>query len=361
MHIRADRDDLADAFSRASRAVGTRAALPILSGVLCRVAGSMLEVTGTDLDTTIRTSCEVEVMEDGAFVVPAKLVTEAIRKMPSGVVSLRSDGHELEITGRGPRFSIRELPVDEFPEVPLPDLTGAVEVNGAVLADAIKQVTVAASLDSARPVLTGVQLEDSDRGLRMVATDSYRLAMRTIEGVHVPKAALIPARALKEVPPAIGSAKVQIAIGDREASFASERGSVTVRLIEGTFPDYRRLLPEEYPNSLVVEKSTLIEALGRASLVAEDHIPVRLDLGDGGMEVTVTRQDVGGEIEQVVGVYSGEDESVLIAFNPRYLGDGVAVIQSDRIEIQVRDGQKPSVIRGVDTDDFLYLLMPIRI
>ncbi len=361
MHIRADRDDLADAFSRASRAVGTRAALPILSGVLCRVTGTNLEVTGTDLDTTIRTSCVVEVLEEGATVVPAKLVTEAIRKMPVGVVSLRSDGQELEITGRGPRFAIRELPVDEYPDVPSPNLAGAVEVDGAALAEAIKQVTVAASLDSARPVLTGVQFEDSESGLRMVATDSYRLAVRTLVGVHVPKGALIPARSLKEIPPAIGSSAVQVAIGDREASFVSDRGSVTVRLIEGAFPDYRRLLPDHYPNRLVVEKATLLEALGRASLVAEDHIPVRLQLGDGGMEVTVTRQDVGGEVEQVLGSYTGEDESVLIAFNPRYLGDGVNVIQSDTVEIPVRDSQKPSVIRGVDTDDFLYLLMPIRI
>ena len=361
MHIRADRDDLTDAFSRASRAVGPRAALPILSGVRCEVRGSRLEVTGTDLDTTIRTTCEVEAMEEGAVVVPAKLVTEAIRKMPTGVVSLRSDGQELEITGRGPRFAIRELPVDEFPDVPEPDLEHAVEIDGAALADAIKQVTVAASVDSARPVLTGVQIEDSDEGVRMVATDSYRLAVRTIEGVHVDKGALIPARALKEIPPAIGSSVVKMAIGDREASFASDRGSMTVRLIEGAFPDYRRLLPDAYPNRLVLEKATFMEALGRAALVAEDHIPVRLQLADGGVEVTVTRQDVGGEVEQVEGAYQGEEDSVLIAFNPRYLGDGVAVMQSDEIEIQVRDGQKPSVIRGVETDDFLYLLMPIRI
>src|SRR5690606_1929603 len=125
VHIRADRDDLADAFGRASRAVGSRAALPILSGVSCRGSGSTLSITGPDLDITVRTSCEVETLEDGATVVPAKLVTEAIRKMPAGQVTLRSDGQELSIEGRGPKFAIRELPVDEFPEVPEPDLTGA--------------------------------------------------------------------------------------------------------------------------------------------------------------------------------------------------------------------------------------------
>ncbi|MEX1280917.1 MAG: DNA polymerase III subunit beta [Acidimicrobiia bacterium] len=361
MHIRADRDDLADAFGRASRAVGTRAALPILSGVFCRVSGSSLAITGTDLDITVRTSCEVESLEEGAFVVPAKLVTEAIRKMPAGQVTLRSDGQELVIEGRGPRFAIRELPVDEFPDVPEPDLTGGVDVPGDLFADAIKQVVTAASVDSARPVLTGVQVEDDEAGLRLVATDSYRLAVRTLAGVSLGGSGLIPARALREVPAAIGADTVTVAIGDREAAFGSSRGTVTVRLIEGSFPDYRRLLPESYPNRVVVDRSDLLEALGRAGLVAEDHIPVRLKLSDGGVDVEVTRQDVGGEVEHIDGVYSGDDGEVLIAFNPRYLGDGIGAIGSDEIEIQVRDGQKPSIIRGSGDDAFLYLLMPIRI
>ncbi len=361
MHIRADRDDLADAFGRANRAVGTRAALPILSGVLCRVAGSSLSITGTDLDITVRTAVEVEVLEEGSFVVPAKLVTEAIRKMPAGQVTLRSDGQELVIEGRGPRFAIREMPVDEFPEVPEPDLTGAVAIDGHVFAEAVKQVVTAASVDSARPVLTGVQVEHDESGVRLVATDSYRLAVRTLAGVTLDGSGLIPARALREVPAAIGSDSVTVAIGDREAAFGSPKGTVTVRLIEGAFPDYRRLLPDTYPNRVTLEKSVLLEALGRASLVAEDHIPVRLKLAEGGVEVTVTRQDVGGEVEHIDGGYEGEDAEVTIAFNPRYLGDGIGAIGADEVEIHVRDGQKPSVIRGRGDEDFLYLLMPIRI
>jgi DNA polymerase III subunit beta len=361
VHIRADRDDFADAFGRASRAVGTRTALPILSGVLCRVTGSSLSITGTDLDITVRTACEVEVLEEGAFVVPAKLVTEAIRKMPAGQLTLRSDGQELHIEGRGPKFSIREMGVDEFPDVPEADLSDGVEVAGGLFADAVKQVVTAASVDSARPVLTGVQVEHDDDGLRLVATDSYRLAVRTLRGVRLEGSGLIPARALREVPTAIGADRVTVAIGDREAAFSSSRGTVTVRLIEGSFPDYRRLIPDGYPNKVVVEKGLLLEALGRAGLVAEDHIPVRLKLSDGGIEVTVTRQDVGGEVEHIDGTYTGEDDEVLIAFHPRYLGDGVGAINSDMVEIHVRDGQKPSVIRGSEDEDFLYLLMPIRI
>jgi DNA polymerase-3 subunit beta len=111
---------------------------------------------------------------------------------------------------------------------------------------------------------------------------------------------------------------------------------------------------------MVVEKEGLLEALGRVALVAEDHIPVRLQIGEGGVEIAVTRQDVGGETEYLVGQFSGS-EPVLIAFNPKYLADGVAVVSGDKIRIQVIDGLKPSVIDGDDSDGFLYLLMPVRI
>ena len=175
VRIRADRDDLADVFSRANRAVGVRSALPVLQGVLCEVSGKSLNVTGTDLEVTVRTNCEVEVMEEGRFVVPGRLATEAIRKMPSGSVTIASGEGEIEIEGRGPRFALRELAVDDFPELADPDFSGATSVDGDHLASAIAQATVAASSDAARPILTGVLIENSDEGVRLVATDSYQI------------------------------------------------------------------------------------------------------------------------------------------------------------------------------------------
>jgi len=134
-----------------------------------------------------------------------------------------------------------------------------------------------------------------------------------------------------------------------------------LRMIEGSFPKYESLLPQSYPNHVIVETEGLLEALGRVALVAEDHIPVRLTLQEGGVEIAVSRQDVGGEAEHLPGSYSGQEESVLIAFNPRYRADGVGVVGSDNVRIQVIDGLKPSVIDGVDSDGFLYLLMPVRL
>jgi DNA polymerase-3 subunit beta len=360
VRIRAERDDLADVLARANRAVGTRTALPVLQGLLCEVSGTTLRVTGTDLDITVRTSAEVEVMEEGRAVIPGRLLSEAVRKMPAGSVTVGTTENDIEIQGNGPRFTLRPLSLDDFPlheEV----VADGVEVDGEELAEAINQVTIAASGDGARPILTGVLFEGSDTGLRMVATDSYRLARRDLVGVGLQGMALVPARGLRELPRTIGSTKVTAQLLDREAIFTSDKGLLRLRLIDGSFPKYQSLLPDTYPNQVVVEKETLLDALGRVSLVAEDHIPVRLKLMEGGIEVTVTRQDVGAEAEHLDGAYSGTDDEVSIAFNPRYLQDGVSAIPGDSVRIRVIDAFKPSVIDQGSDDAFLYLLMPVRV
>jgi len=360
VRIRAQRDDLADVLARANRAVGTRTALPVLQGLLCEVSGTTLRVTGTDLDVTVRTAAEVEVMEEGRAVIPGRLLSEAVRKMPSGAVIIGVSDTDIEIQGNGPRFTLRPLTVDDFPV--LEDVVSdGVEVDGEELAEAIGQVTIAASGDGARPILTGVLFESSDSGLRMVATDSYRLAKRELRGVGLEGTGLVPARGLRELPRAIGAAKVTAQLRDREAVFTSDKGMLRLRLIDGNFPKYQSLLPESYPSQVILGKETLLEALGRVTLVAEDHIPVRLKLMEGGVEVAVTRQDVGGETEHLSGVYNGPEEEVSIAFNPRYLQDGVTAIHGDSIRIRVIDAFKPSVIDSGGDDDFLYLLMPVRV
>ncbi|HEY7704659.1 MAG TPA: DNA polymerase III subunit beta [Acidimicrobiia bacterium] len=359
MRIRADRDDLADAFTRASRAVAQRTALPVLQGVLCEAQGSRLTVTGTDLEMTVRTSVDVEVLQEGKVVIPGRLLTEAVRKLPVGPVTIGAEDGEVEIVGKGPRFTLRPLALEDFPT--LDDApAGGVEVDGDELAQAIGQVAVAASGDSARPILTGVLFEPTDGGVRLVATDSYRLAVRDLAGVGVESQGLVPARGLRELPRAIGAAKVTVGILDREAVFSSDRGTLRIRLIEGKFPPYRSLLPENYPGQVIIGKDEVLDALGRVSLVAEDHIPVRMKLTDGGVEVNVTRQDVGGEAEHLDGQFTGPEE-VLIAFNPRYLADGVAAVPGDKVRVRVIDGLKPAVIDGEGDEGFLYLLMPVRV
>lgn len=360
MRIRAERDDLGDVFARANRAVGPRAALPVLQGLLCEVSGGTLQVTGTDLEMTVRTQLGVEVLQEGRAVIPGKLLEQAVRRMPKGLVTIGAEDGEVEILGKGPRFGLRLLSADDFPSIDTTPAAGT-EVDGDRLAQAVSQVAVAASSDGARPIITGVLFESTEAGVRLVATDSYRLAVCDLEGLGIEGSGLIPARGLKELPRTIGSSKVRVDLSGREGVFGSDRGTLRLRMIEGAFPKYRTLLPESYPNQVVVSKESLLEALGRVALVAEDHIPVRLRISEGGVEIAVSRQDVGGETEHLSGEYKGEADEVTIAFNPRYLADGVTAVNSEHVRIQVIDSLKPSVIDSLDDPAFLYLLMPVRI
>ncbi len=360
MRIRAERDDLADVLTRAGRAVGTRSALPILQGLLCEVSGGTLRVIGTDTEITIETSLEVEVLEEGRTVVPAKLVAEAVRKLPAGAVSISVSEGEVEITGNGPRFNLREFDANDFPDVGRRgELTGSVEMDGEALLAALSQVGIAASNDDGRPTLTGVLFETESDHLRLVATDSYRLAVRDVPAVAGVDTTLIPYRALKEIGRTIGADKVAMAIAEREGTFESKRGRMTARVIESSFPNYRQLLPDEYPNRLTIRRDALLEAVGRASLVAEDHIPVRLSLGSGGVELSVSRQDVGGETEYIEAAYEGED--MVIAFNTRYLTDGVTVMKSENLILETINPLKPGLLTAADDPAFRYLLMPVRL
>lgn len=359
MRIRAERDDLADVLTRAGRAVGTRSALPILQGVLCEVIGSRLTVTGTDTEITIQTALDVEVLEEGRTVVPAKLVADAVRKLPPGAVAFSAREGEVEITGNGPRFNLREFDANDFPDVAQRYSESGVELDGDALISALNQVGVAASSDDGRPTLTGVLFETESDHLRLVATDSYRLAVRDLPGVAGVDTTLIPYRALKEIGRTIGADKVTMAIAEREGMFSSSRGRMTARVIESSFPNYRQLLPSEYPNRLTIKRDALLEAVGRAALVAEDHIPVRLNLGSGGVELSVSRQDVGGETEYIEAGYDGED--MVIAFNTRYLTDGVAAMKSETLVLETINPLKPGLLTAEDDEGFRYLLMPVRL
>ncbi|RLE14305.1 MAG: DNA polymerase III subunit beta [Actinobacteria bacterium] len=359
MRIRAERDDLADVLARAGRAVGTRSPLPILQGVLCEVAGGKLTVTGTDNEVTVRTYLEVEVTEEGRTVIPAKLAAEAVRKLPPGAVTLASNDGEVEITGGGPRFQLREMTVDDYPKITDKQVENGIQVDAGQLIKALGQVGVAASVDDARPTLTGVLFEGEGDSLRLVATDSYRLGVRDVEGVRIEGSKLVPYRALRELGRAIGAGPMTVSLGEREAAFVTDRGRLTVRIIDSTFPNYRQLLPEGHTNRLTVDKAAMLEAVGRAALVAEDHIPVRLAMHSGGVELSVIRQEVGEATELLEGEYVGED--MTIAFNTRYLTDGVNAVDDEKVVIETSDPLKPGLLLGSEKRDFQYLLMPVRL
>jgi DNA polymerase-3 subunit beta len=369
--LRCERDVLVDALSSAGRAVAGRSGAPVLSGIRLEVTGDDLKVTGTDLDLTIEVGVTASGSTDGVVVAPGRLVTDIVRALEPGAVVLDtstpdSSDEDLRIASGRSHFSVHTHPAGEFPRLPAPS-GSTVTLPAAGLAEALRQVTRAASGEDSRPILTGVLMAAEADGLRLVATDSYRLAVRDLAGVGIlgeGQKVLVPSRALNELQRLLGSAtEVSLRLGAQDATFTTGSVTLTTRLIEGEFPNYRGLIPASYPNRLVVAREALADAARRVKLLARDATtPVRLALRPDGVELTVITTDWGQATEDVDAKYEGAEMTV--AFNPAYLLDGLEAITTDEVTLDTSDPLKPATMRPLSSDgadEYLYLLMPVRV
>ncbi len=364
MKFRCERDVLLDALSTTGRAVGGRTGTIALSGLHLELSGDALRVTGSDLDLTISQTLTVAGDTDGVVVIPSKLIADIVRALGPGAVDVVVDGDEVQITAGRSEFSMRTIPADDFPRLSQPE-GDEVTLNAADLSAALKQVVKAASGDDSRPILTGVLLAAEGEGLRLVSTDSYRLAVRDLPGTSVlsgDQSVLVPSRALAElnrITPVGDGATVSLRLGERDASFEVDGIQVVTRLIEGEFPNYRGLIPDTYPNELTVNRAELMDAVRRVRLMAQEATPIRLNMKPDGLELVAVTQDVGQAQEALDANYNGDE--LTVAFNPDYLIDGIEVTGGEEITLQTVDPLKPAVMRGADSEDFLYLLMPVRV
>ncbi len=363
MKFRCERDPLVEALNAAGRAVTSRgSSLPVLAGLRLELSGDQLSVTGSDLDLTISMRIAVSGESDGVAVVPSKLLADITRALPPGAVTVEMADEEARISSGRSQFAVRTIPAQEFPHLPEP-ADRSVALDAGALADALREVVSAASNDESRPILTGVLLAAEGDGLRLVATDSYRLAVRDLPGTSVldeGQQVLVPSTALRELSRLLGSAEsVTLRLGERDVAFEVGDVRVTSRLIEGDFPNYRGLIPSSQPNQLRVGREALLEALRRVRLLAREATPVRLVMTGETLELLAITQDVGQAREELDADYDGTE--LTVAFNPEYLIAGIDVTPGDEITLETIDALKPALIRAVDTPEFLYLLMPVRV
>jgi DNA polymerase III subunit beta len=363
--FRCERDVLVEALGTAGRATASRGgALPVLAGIRAELAGDTLTLTGHDLELTIavRVSEGVSGTSDGVAVLPARLVSDVVRSLPPGAVEVEVDGDQARITAGRSEFSLRVFPVDEFPRVPEPAGEG-VTLDAAELSAALRQVVPAASSDDARPILTGVLVTAEEGGLRLVATDSYRLAVRDLPGQSIladGQSVLVPSRALNDLTKVLGGVgDLTLRLGERDASFEAGDVRLTTMLIEGDFPNYRGLIPQAHPNRLTVGREGLLEALRRVKLLAREATPVRLAMSAEGLELVAVTQDVGQAHESLDAKFEGSE--LTVAFNPEYLVQGVEVLPGDEVLIETIDSLKPALARSPEHPEFLYLIMPVRV
>ena len=369
MKFRIDRDVLAEAVSWAARTLPNRPTLPVLAALRIDAAGDAVRIAGYDQELFGEVSFAADVDDPGVALVSGRLLADITRSLPSRPVELVAEAGKVSLTCGSSRFTLQSLPVEDYPALPdVPETVG--RISGAVLAEAVAQVVVAAGRDDMLPVLTGIRVEIDDEQLTLAATDRYRLAVReltwepTRPGTSA--VALVPARSLAETAKSIGTADVEIGLGASGLMGLStpDRRS-TARLIDGEFPKYRTLFPSESATVARVDTAALVESVKRVALVTDRHSPVRLTFSADEVRLEAASGEDAAAVESLPAQVTGE--GLTIGFNPGYLLDGLGAVDAAVSVMSFTHPSKPAVLHGAaDMDaaprsDYRYLLMPVRL
>ncbi len=367
MKISLERDALLGQLQTVSRVASTRSAIQALSGVQLTASAGACELRATDMDVGLRVPLEAEVTREGVVVLPARLILDVIRSLPSPQVTLevRPAEQDVELVSGSATFHIRTLRTEDFPPFPEPDGDSAVSLPSEAFVSTALKVAGSASRDETRPVLTGILVSVSDRELRMVATDSYRLSVKetTLEaplpsGFEVN----VPARALQELARVASHAdddQVTVTVRQNQVLFVLGRVILSSRLIDGQFPNYRQLLPESFEHELRVGGPELTDVVRRISLLAQKNAPLRLSFTPGELSVSAQTPDVGEAEESLPVAFQGEP--LEIGFNPDFLRDGLEAIDEGDVLLKLISPLRPGLIESADDSGFKYLIMPIRL
>ena len=364
MRLVSPKEELAGKLAVVGRAASAKSTIQILSHVLLRAEDGRCELAATDMELSLRVPLDARIEQPGSVVLP-RLAGDIVRTMAEGEVTLEHRTNEgvVAVTGGGSSFNLNCLQANDFPELPSAEGSGLVIPSGP-LVEAIDRVARAASRDETRPVLTGVLVRLGPDGLTMVATDSYRLAVRQTP-LDAPPAdtreAIVPARALMEVSRLIGVAKpdgVEVVLGESQALFRVGDLLLTSRVIEGQFPDHRQLVPDTFEHDVAFDRAELLGVLTRIGVLAQRNTPVRLAFEPGSVTISATSDQVGEGRESLPASFSGEP--LEIGFNVEFLRAGVESIGGDEVRIGLISPLRPGLLRGAG-DEYRYLLMPIRL
>jgi len=369
-----ERDVLADAVAWSARALPARPTVPVLAGIRLE-AHADLVLSSFDYDVSAQATVPVTTEEAGSALVSGRLLAEISRSLPAKPVRIVAGEGRAVLTCGSSTFTLLTMPEEEYPALPeMPPAAGT--IGSDAFATAVAQSAAAAGRDDTLPALTGVRIEIDGDTLTMVSTDRYRLAVRELRWVparpDLRAAVLVPAKALTETARSLtNSAQVSIALalpgteggGDGMIGFEGAGRRTTTRLLSGEFPRTAALLPKTENAAAVLPVSLLAESVRRVALVAERNTPVRLAFSPGQLVLEAGTGDEAQAEEVVEADFSGDDLS--IAFNPQYLLDGLAAIDSDTVRISFTEPGKPALLTGKPgpdgTPEFRYLLMPIRL
>jgi DNA polymerase-3 subunit beta len=351
--------------------VEKRNTMPILSNVLLEAGQGRVNILATDLEVFIKDSSGADVKDNGTVTVNARKLFEIVKELPDEIVDVAAN-RECKVTIKGgkARFNIMGLSSKDFPVFPAMDDSKLQKVERETLSDMVDKTAFAVSLDETRYNINGFLLEKDDSLIRMVATDGHRLALiekKDNIGIGLDagekKSVLLPRKGMMEIRRLLDEEAADgflFGITEKNAVMKKDQTHINIRLLEGEFPDYKKVIPAENDKDVILDRLTLLASLKRVSILSSDKIKgVKFNLSSGRLVLTSSSPDIGDATEELDAEFKGEE--LEIAFNARYMIDMLEAIDDEKVKLRLRDSLSPGIISAADTGEYTYIIMPMRL
>jgi DNA polymerase-3 subunit beta len=362
MKLQVTQENLNKALGTVARVANTRGTLPVLANVLIKTVNNRLSIAATNLDIAITHYIGAKVTEDGSITVPARLMQDFVNSLPSGVIDLDLDEYKLNIATDQYQSVINGVSAEEFPVMPAIDNGKSWTVPSSQLKKSLQQVVMAASTDEARPVLTGVLLHTTDGKLFMAATDSYRLAEKQLGENTEEVELLVPVSAMQDLLRIVGDFEGDVRVTSDEQQILFHVGDVELvaRLIEGRYPDYRKLIPQDFAVTANLKRADLLNVTKVSSLFARESagsITINVDEAAQNLSIRSVASQLGENTATANAKVTGTG---VITLNSRYLLDALHALNGDDVTFSFNGKLEPTVIRDPSTDDYTHIIMPLK-
>lgn len=355
-------EELVKGLGIVSRAVAARAQLPALSNILVEVKNTGITLSATDLEIGINTKIMGKVIEEGAVLAPAKMISDFVLTLPSGKVEILLEKESLRISSGNYKAKFQTLPTEEFPKVAFEGKAEGLFLKTKELVGAVNSVSFASAKDSLRPILTGILFETTSGGLKLVATDGFRLAINKLktQGKGEKASYLIPARTAMEVAKIAQGEEIRlIPLSETQVVFQTSETTLTSQLLDGNFPEYQKIIPKEFSTKVEIAREELLAAVRTLNIFARDNSNMTRWSVAGGMIRMKSESPERGEASAIVAAKI-EGEGGEIVFNARFVLDYLQSSQAETIEFSMIDSLKPGILREKGNEDYLYIVMPIN-
>lgn len=362
MKLQVTQENLNKALGTVARVANTRGTLPVLANVLIMTVGNRLSIAATNLDIAITQFIGAKVSEEGSITVPARLMQDFVSSLPAGVIDLELDDYKLKISTNQYQSVVNGLLADEFPVMPAIEGGKKWKVSGSELKKSLQQVVLAASSDETRPVLTGVLLHSAGNGLFLAATDSYRLAEKRLANIQQDVELLVPGSAMQDLLRILGDfeGEVEVTSDDQQILFRVGDIELVARLIEGRYPDYRKLIPQDFTTVAVLKKADLLNVTKVSSLFARESagsITINVDEKVQNLSIRSVASQLGENTATADAKVTGTG---VITLNSKYLLEALHVLSGTEVSFSFNGKLEPIVIRDPAATDYTHIIMPLK-